>query len=433
MKIACSCFVIILLSLELPLGSPFDFTGISNLQQLLVQSSRQYHTPNKPVSKPTDSTKLKKPVYVKTPETKQEAIEYSKDSSNIPLHPLKPIRDYHHTSFGTENDNHETKLSTTSSFILEGGDIRSEQREPISESLSSVSVIGSEDKLQNIDIEEPNYVDELNKRIAAEEKSAILTFAPGLIPVVASIGATLAFGGLAYYMYPLPSSEDMTGRADLLNFESFDRGAKVVHQSELTEREKNRIKGAHAYRVSARNVEERKPHPYGNLLVRLYNAVVPESMAMSVPVPQDNTRRVKVAKNKKSDQSFRSSEHESISPLQQGSPEHLPEGAVGFWSPEPLPVSQEGTGVAYWSNEPMPVVPHADGQSPHAVSFVPHGPQAVRKPSPPVFHGAAPQFGSIPSIPQRSHGPVSHMSIQPPAGQLVASQVQHPYNFVQSK
>lgn len=108
-----------------------------------------------------------------------------------------------------------------------------------------------------------------NQNAIAEEKTGIL--GSGVVPFLASIGTALAFGGLAYYAYPVP---EISARSYELNPGSFDNGVKIVHPSDLTPQEVRRLMSAGAYHVNARSKsDDRKPHPYVDLARRVYDFV----------------------------------------------------------------------------------------------------------------------------------------------------------------
>ena len=121
-------------------------------------------------------------------------------------------------------------------------------------------------------------------------------FRPGMTSLAASIAASLLLGGLAYYSYPDTDAADFSSRSGNVDDDIFDKGARVVHLSDLTPREWARLEGAHAYRVSARSGGD-DSLSYYDLAVQAYNAVVPTFMKIAA----QHNKEVKLAERQLDD------------------------------------------------------------------------------------------------------------------------------------
>lgn len=117
-------------------------------------------------------------------------------------------------------------------------------------------------------------------------------------PLITSIGASLILGGLAYYIMP---GGDETARSDSSYDGFFDDGARIVHLKDLSPSELERLRGAHAYRVTARSGGDSADintttNSLLSYALKMYNSVVPSFM--QVPI-EDYSRKIKVVKKKK--------------------------------------------------------------------------------------------------------------------------------------
>lgn len=127
------------------------------------------------------------------------------------------------------------------------------------------------------------------------------------MPIVTSIGAALLLGGFAYYS--MPSTPDFSKRSGPFD-NIFDKGVRVVHPSDLSKEERERIFNAAAFKVRQRSfsdVEEKTTHPYVGLATRFYNFVMPsfvtgqysEAIDKAFDVQRQVTKTVKKEKKKK--------------------------------------------------------------------------------------------------------------------------------------
>ncbi|XP_018009766.1 uncharacterized protein LOC108667270 [Hyalella azteca] len=128
----------------------------------------------------------------------------------------------------------------------------------------------------------------------AESKQGI--FSSFSFPMIASIGAAIFMGGLAYYMQPSLAPEPISRKGISSHLSGYDHGVRIVHPSELTPEELERLMNAGAYRVSGRSIAH-SSHPYFDYARRIYQYVMPELLGGSAADADGTKEKVYVIRH----------------------------------------------------------------------------------------------------------------------------------------
>ncbi|KAF2352803.1 hypothetical protein FHG87_016442 [Trinorchestia longiramus] len=143
---------------------------------------------------------------------------------------------------------------------------------------TALKKVAEEQVLQKKSPETKNDSTELAERndVVAENKEGF--FSAVNFPLAASIGAAIMFGGLAYYMQTEP--EPISSRQGIPPHLGYDHGVRIVHPSDLTPAELDRLVNVGGYHISGRSITH-SSHPYFDYAKRVYKYIMPEILGGS--------------------------------------------------------------------------------------------------------------------------------------------------------